>query len=175
MTDRQKLLPTSRLVTAIHFISVDSFQDAYQRMYLFHIFPGSCTWSLCIAALLNNELFFFFSFDLFNLLYHFSLECSVYEMFCTVLEAEVAVSSQNGESTGGSSVTFPVLLPGGFLIWGEQLEKRSFVTLPMQRLVPFEVAAKQFQLSGVCFLECQHSFLKNCLTSGGGQGFDGEL
>lgn len=85
-------------------------------------------------------------------------------MFCTVPEAEVTVSSQNGESTGGSSVTFPVLLPGGFLIWGEQLKKRSFVTLPMQRLVPFEVAAKQFQLSGVCFLECQHSFLNNCLT-----------
>lgn len=132
MTDRQKLLPTSRLVTAIHFISVDSFQDVYQRTSLFHMFPGSCTWSLCVAALLYNKLLFFFLLLICLICYTIS-PFSVVFTKCSVQSRRLRSlfpHRTNGESMGGSSVTFPVLLPSRFLIWAGQFEKRSFSPCP---------------------------------------------
>uniref|UniRef100_A0A8B9IK58 Phosphodiesterase n=1 Tax=Anser cygnoides TaxID=8845 RepID=A0A8B9IK58_ANSCY len=62
--------------------------------------------SLCSSTSLQQTSFFFFASDLFNLLYHFSLQCSIYEMFCTVPETEVAVSSQNERGEHGRQLCY---------------------------------------------------------------------
>lgn len=69
MTDRRKLLPTSRLVSAVQFVSVDFFQDAiWKKKYLLDTFPRGCTCSVCVRGGTSLQrviyfwLVFFFQF-----------------------------------------------------------------------------------------------------------------
>lgn len=123
VTDRRKLLPTSRLVTAVQFILVDFFQDAIWKKYLLDTFPRSCTCSVCVCGSTLKKIAFCNDLP-------YNISPLNWVLIGKVLHdspgaQSPSLSSQSRYSMGSSCLTFPMLLPRTFFIWSGQLGKRS--------------------------------------------------
>lgn len=148
VTDRRKLLPTSRLVTAVRFILVDFFQDAVWKKYLLDTFPRGHRCSVCVCA----RQHFVTKSTFFNLLCNVSPLNWVFAKGAalTVLETEAPVFSHRAGTAWEAAVWL-------FLCCCPELSSpevaslgRGGVFIPLSSgAFHSEVATTGFQLSGM--------------------------